>query len=122
MSVLQGEAQRLRAVLQTQQRDLDRIRQYWRGTQEPPTVVPKNVPDQVRQILRTSRVNVIRLVIDSVGQSLFMDGFRAGNGRDEQDVRVWDVWQRNRFDRRQSGVYRSAVAYGRAWTDRKSVV
>jgi hypothetical protein len=97
----------------TERFKLDGIRAYWRGKQKLPAVIPNSAPYEVRELARLSRVNICELVVNSLGQSMFMDGFRTRETRSNLDV--WQVWQRNRFDRRQGGVYRSAFAYGSSY-------
>jgi hypothetical protein len=95
---------------------LDEIRRYWRGKQQIPAHIPSGVPQEVKALARIARVNICELVVNSLGQSMVMDGFRAGSGRGGVVDAFWDVWQRNRMDRDQSGLYRSAFAYGTSYT------
>ena len=97
----------------TERGKLDPLRRYWRGKQPLPAVIPNSVPHEVRKLAEIARVNICELVVNSLGQSMFMDGFRTRQTRN--NVAVWDAWQANRFDRRQTGVYRSAFAYGSAY-------
>lgn len=92
---------------------LNKIRLYWRGRQDLPAVIPANAPHEVRVLARTARVNVCEIVIDATAQSCYVDGFR---GKDEdEDVLVWDVWQQNKMDARQTGLHRATFAYGAAY-------
>lgn len=92
---------------------LDDVRRYWTGRQSLPSVIPTSAPIEVKRMARMSRVNICSLVVESLSQSLFVEGFR---GRPERDnAAVWDVWQRNRFDARQTGIHRAALAYGTAY-------
>jgi hypothetical protein len=92
---------------------LDSIRRYWRGRQKPPYVIPSAAPREVRQMASMARVNVIGIIIDSLAQSLFVDGFR---GRDDgQNNDVWKAWQANKLDARQTGIHRAALAYRAAY-------
>lgn len=93
---------------------LDKIRQYWRGKQALPVMVPKTgVPVEVRRMAEMSRINVVALPIDVIGQALYVDGYRQE--RTEANEPVWDVWQANRMDERQTGLHRAALAYGAAY-------
>lgn len=88
---------------------LKRIHGYLRGTQQH-VWLSTTVPPEVRRMADISRVNVVKLVVDSVVQSLYVDGFRAPKAN--TDVPAWDLWQRNRMDSRQMGIHRAASAYG----------
>jgi Phage portal protein, SPP1 Gp6-like len=97
---------------------LDRIRRYWKGRQALPPVVPSDAPREVRIMAQIARVNIIDIVVESLTQSMFVDGFRTsiidpqtGDGFDE-DAPVWQVWQANRMDRGQSKIHRAMFAYG----------
>lgn len=92
---------------------LDLIRRYWRGRQRLPAVIPSSAPREVRTMARIARVNVCPIVIDSLAQSLFVDGFRGKDSAD--DLAVWRVWQANKMDARQTGIHRAAFAYGAAY-------
>jgi hypothetical protein len=93
---------------------LDLIRRYWKALQPLPAVIPQAAPREVREMARISRVNMIDIVVGSLTQSLFVDGFRVGNDADNVDG-LWDVWQANRMDRWQAGLHRAAVAYGASY-------
>ena len=91
---------------------LDRIHGYLRGTQAS-VPLPSGVPREVKRLADISRVNVCRLVVDTVAQQLFVDGYRGAKQADDEPV--WDVWQRNKQDMRQTGVHRAALGYGSAY-------
>jgi len=91
---------------------LDRIRSYVRDTYEP-TWLAAGTPTELRVLARMSRVNLLRLVVDSVTQAMYVDGYR-GQGAAEDEA-AWEIWQRNRMDARQIGVHRAALTYGEAF-------
>jgi hypothetical protein len=92
---------------------LDRIRAYWKGVQPLPALIEPGTPNVVKVMQRDSRVNVLEIVVDSLVQSMFVDGFRAGN--DSDDLEVWAAWQANKMDKRQSAIHRATAAYGTAY-------
>lgn len=92
---------------------LDVVRRYWKGMQRLPAVIPRTAPGEVRIMAASSRVNVMPIVINTLVQSTFVDGFRAR--RDDTDADVWSVWQANRMDARQTAIHRAAYAYGTAY-------
>lgn len=107
------QALQLKQTHQGERMHLDLIRRYWKGVQRLPTVIPTSAPREVRTMARLARVNVSKIIVDSLAQSLFVDNFRADGGA--SDVAVWNVWQANKMDARQSGIHRAAVAYGAAY-------
>ncbi len=79
--------------------------------------VPRRANREYRMLVEQSRFNVVDLVVTSLAQNLFVDGFRptGPNGRapDSKNAKIWDeVWQPNRMDARQSALYRSAISHG----------
>ena len=92
---------------------LDKVRRYWKGKQDLPQVVPTGAPNEVKVMAKMARVNVCDLIVESLTQSLFVEGLRVG--RADENLEPWGVWQRNRFDRRQTGVHRAALAYGTSY-------
>lgn len=109
------QAQLLHDFHLTERSQLDLVRRYWKGRQKLPAVIPTNSPSEVKVMARSSRVNVMPIVVNSLVQSMFVDGFRAGKGKDAEDLEVWGVWQRNRMDKWQTGIHRAAAAYGTAY-------
>lgn len=91
---------------------LDRIREYLRGTQRHPAT-PQNMPPEVTRLARMSRVNFVGIVVNSVVQAMYVEGYRQPSSSDE--AAAWRVWQANRLDRRQASVHRACLTYGTAY-------
>lgn len=89
---------------------LDEIRRYWKGRQALPAVIPSSAPKEVHVMSRSSRVNVMPIVVNSLVQSMFVDGFRADES--SADLEVWNAWQANRMDKKQSGIHRAGFGFG----------
>jgi len=95
---------------------LERIRKYLRD--DPTDYGPfsgssetlANAPVEVRQFSKIARVNVLRFVVSSRVQSMFVDGYRAR--RAAEDAPAWEAWQANGMDARQIGVHRAGLSYG----------
>jgi hypothetical protein len=98
---------------------LDVIRQYWKGRQKLPAVIPEAAPREVREMARMSRVNICEIVVNSLTQSLFVDGYRTGRpGRatSDENLPVWQAWQANRLDKWQTAIIRPTAAYGTGYS------
>lgn len=93
--------------------ELDLLRRYWKGRQKLPAVIPVGTPGEVRAMDRSSRVNVMPIVINSLVQSTFVDGYRAKG--QEENASAWGAWQANKMDARQSAIHRATYAYGVAY-------
>jgi hypothetical protein len=91
---------------------LNRLHRYLRGTQIF-SWIPSAPTTEVRRIGNLARVNMLGLVVNSVVQSMYVDGYRAKKAAD--NAPAWDLWQRNRMDARQIGVHRAGLAYGAAY-------
>ena len=107
------QARLLKQFHTSERLQLDTIRRYWMGVQPLPAVIPSAAPREVRTMARIARVNACRIVVESLAQSLFVDNFRTANS-DEDDA-VWEVWQANKMDARQSGLHRAAHAFGASY-------
>lgn len=76
--------------------------------------VPKSATAEYRKLVDQARFNILPLLVSSVAQGLFVDGYRPANTLDNSPV--WDaVWQPNRMDARQSGIYRAGLKYGASY-------
>lgn len=83
---------------------------------------PEGNSREYQALVERSKFNLLRLVVTTVAQNLFVDGFRptveTGAGREvmsSADSELWGVWQANRMDSRQAHIYRPAVTYGAAY-------
>jgi hypothetical protein len=109
-----AQARELKQLHQGERAQLDLIRRYWKGVQRLPVVIPSSSPPVVRKMAAIARVNMCEIVINSLAQSTFVDNFRTKDADEELDV--WNAWQANKMDARQSGIHRAAYAYGAAYT------
>lgn len=92
------------------------IRSYMRA-EATDIYVPRDASDEYHMLVAQARFNICPLVVTTVAQGLFVDGFRPtvdGLPQEEQSP-LWEVWQRNRMDARQTAVYRPAITYGTSY-------
>lgn len=109
---VRAAAQALLAARRAEAERLDRIHDAVCGRVND-IYVPQKATKEYRQLVDQSRFNVLPLVVTSVAQALYVDGYRTGDGRESE---VWDrVWQPNRMDARQAGLFRAAVQYGASY-------
>lgn len=106
-------AQELKEVHEEEREQLDVVRRYWRGRQALPAVIPSAAPHEVKVMARIARVNICKIVVDAMTQSMYVDGFRTD--LESENNPVWAAWQRNRLDARQTGIHRAAFAYGASY-------
>ena len=79
--------------------------------------VPRGATAEYKQLVDQSRFNVLPLVIKSLAQNLFVDGYRptspTGRAPSQDNAPIWDtVWQANRMDARQGMIHRAAIKFG----------
>jgi SPP1 Gp6-like portal protein len=91
---------------------LEKAHEYYRGIQKHPAV-PSGMKDDVRRLAQISRVNIMGILISSVSQAMYVDGYRQPKESDEAEP--WQVWQSNGMDKRQIGVHRAALTYGASY-------
>lgn len=61
-----------------------------------------------------SQTNFLPLVLDVFSQAMKVDNYLASDTK--ETASPWQWWQRNKFDARQTGVIRSTLQYGVAYT------
>jgi hypothetical protein len=103
---------------------LDTLRRYVTGKQALPLVIPKDAPREVREMARIARINLIKIVVEALVESLYVDNIRSvetdddapdGTDPDAAVSQVWQTWQANKLDRGQAGLYRAVFTYGYAF-------
>lgn len=73
--------------------------------------VPRQATREFRMLVDQSRFNVLPLLVKVFRQNLCIDGYRPSKSSDNSPV--WDeVWQPNRMDARQTGLWKCAIQYG----------
>lgn len=97
---------------QEEKRKLDWIDQWWRWDHEKPHTPPQ-ATSEYQELIRRAMTPWLGLVVTSVAQSLYVDGYRGA--ADAEDLAPWRHWQDNRMDGRQMAVHRAALAYGYAY-------
>jgi hypothetical protein len=107
----------LRGMSIAERGQLNVVRRYWQGAQNLPILIPQDAPREMRVLARIARVNVCKIVVDSLAQSLFVDGFRDSptTPTNAAESVLWKTWQANKMDTRQSGLHRAAAAYGASY-------
>lgn len=109
-----AQARDLLAMRDTERVRLERIHSYLRDDPDRRlSGLPEGAPAELHRLARLSRVNFLKFIVNTRLQAMFVDGFRVA--READDVPAWEIWQRNRFDARQIGVHRAALAYGAAY-------
>jgi hypothetical protein len=75
--------------------------------------VPDGAGDELQDIAKQSVLNVIEPVVEAFSSPLSVEGFRSAG--EETNADVWQIWQAERLDARQSEVYRPANTYGSSY-------
>lgn len=105
------QTRRLIEWRQAEQPRLKKIHDYVRDEQRLDWL-PSGTPAEVQTLARLARVNVLKFIVDSSTQSLYVDGLRS---RGQGNAPAWDLWQKNRCDARQIGIHRAALTYGASY-------
>jgi hypothetical protein len=90
-------------------RKLDRIDHWYRWDHERPHQ-PRQSTREYRELAARSETPWGNLVVTSVAQTLFIDGYRRAD--DAENADAWRYWQANAMDARQTAIFRAALAYG----------
>lgn len=91
---------------------LDRIDLWYRWKHEDHRL-PRSATPEMKQLLELSKAPWLGLVVTTVAQAMYVDGYRSPDLPDNSTV--WRTWQANDFDNRQIPVHRAALAYGQSY-------
>lgn len=105
------KGQLLPAFLKERER-LDRIDLWYRWKHEDHRL-PRSATPELKQLLELSKAPWLGLVVTTVAQAMYVDGYRSPDLPDNSTV--WRTWQANDFDNRQIPVHRAALAYGQSY-------
>ena len=72
---------------------------------------PETATREFRELVHRSVTNLTRLIVGTLAQRLFVDGFR-GSVTDQGNAPQWEWWQANGLDSRQKSVYVEAFKHG----------
>jgi hypothetical protein len=110
-----NRAKKLFGKWQTERERLDVIDLWYRWHQEP-VRLPRNATPELRGLADLSRVPWLSLVVTTVAQSMYVDGYRSKlddpSAEDTDPNSPWHVWMANGMDQRQIAIHRAALAYG----------
>lgn len=91
---------------------LEGIDKWLKGNQDPPTV--HDASTEVKELLELSRTPWLGLVVTTLAQAMFVDGFRSPDTGDTV-AEPWKTWVANGMNSRQVAIHRAALGYGYAW-------
>lgn len=95
-----------------QERDrLTVIDRWYRGEQGNPNV-PRGATKELKELLKLSKTPWLGLVVTTVAQAMYVDGYRSLTDTKTGAASPWRTWNANDFDTRQVAIHRAALAYG----------
>lgn len=78
--------------------------------------MPKDAPPVMQHLALKARTNFLPLVVDTFAQNMKVDGLLSSSDPETNQSPAWSyAWQANNLDARQTGVHRSALAYGASY-------
>ena len=95
-----------------EQERLDRIDRWFHFSHEAPHQ-PRHATREYRDLRDRAQTPWLELVVTSVAQALYVDGYRRSD--EEDNLEPWEWWQLNGLDARQVAVHRAALGYGLAY-------
>lgn len=84
--------------------------QDWALGRQPLPVVPDTATEEYQELQKKSVTPWLGLAVQSLAQALVVEGYRRTEN--PEDNRLWGVWQANRMDRGQVGIYEAAMTTG----------
>lgn len=100
---------RLIPAYRAERKRLDVIDRWLRFDHDKPHAA-RLANDEVKQLASRSQTPWGELVVSSVVQAMYVDGYRSPDA--EEDAAPWSWWQANGMDRRQLAVHHATIAYG----------
>ena len=95
---------------------VDKIDRWYRDRleAEDKPVIPNAANREYRELRDRSQTPWLGLIVTSVAQSIFVDGYRRPE--DPGNAAAWEFWQANGLDGKQMMIHRDALAHGLAYT------
>lgn len=91
---------------------LDKIDKWLRWDHDKPHS-PRQATKEYKALEDRAQTPWLALVVTSVAQALYVDGYRSGDAT--ENAGPWDWWQINGMDSRQSAIHRAALGYGHSY-------
>ena len=102
----------LRARMDRQRRECDRVDSWIRPELEKGFRVPRHASHEHRSLADLSTTPWLRLVVDNVVQAMYVDSIVGESGPSEA---LWSLWMGNGMSAQQVSAHRSMIAYGSAF-------
>lgn len=96
-----------------QERDQLDVIDRWYRWQHDEIKLPKTANQEMRHLADMSKVPWLGLVVTTVAQAMYVDGYRSPDLPD--NATPWRTWNANDFDNRQIAIHRAALAYGQSY-------
>lgn len=94
---------------------LERIDRWYRWKMDD-IRLPRSATSELKQLVELSKTPWLGLVVSSLSQCLYVDGYRTPLDKVKVDEEApsgpWRTWHANDMDRRQVAIHRAALAYG----------
>lgn len=100
-------ARNLVELLSGAEAHLDSIEPWYQGKQPAPKILEPT--DEATKLLELSRTPWLGLIVSTVAQALYVDGFRSVDG---QIPEMWDTWVHNGMPKHHVAIHRAALGYG----------
>jgi HPt (histidine-containing phosphotransfer) domain-containing protein len=97
-----------------QRAEVDRIDRWYRWDQDDITL-PREATAELKELAKLSKTRWLGLVVTTVAQCLYVDGWRTPLAEPGEPSNPWRTWHANYFDHRQTAVYRAALAHGQSF-------
>jgi hypothetical protein len=104
--------ERLFKEFEAERERLELIDDWYRGKQPVPAK-PRTATREYQFAQDRSRTPLLGLIVSSLSQASFVDGYRAPRSADEDPG--WTIWQANGMDAKQIPIHRGAFAHGQSF-------
>ena len=102
-------SKRLWPAFEAERSRLNKLDKWLRWDHDAPHA-PRQATREYRNLADRSQTPWGSLIVTSVAQAMYVDGYRASKSPDNSQA--WNYWQANGMDSKQIGIHRAALGYG----------
>ncbi|WP_367582369.1 phage portal protein [Tsukamurella tyrosinosolvens] len=94
------------------ERDRLEVMDCWFSGDQPHLNPPQGATPELRALLELSKTPWLGLVVTSLAQAMYVDGYQSPESDKDTLKPVWDTWLANGMQKHQVAIHRAALGYG----------
>lgn len=94
------------------ERERLKVMDCWYSGDQPHLNPPSDASQELRALLELSKTPWLGLVVTSLAQAMYVDGYQSPESDKAKLKPVWDTWLANGMQKHQVAIHRAALGYG----------